>query len=163
VVSVQLAGFATNLTPDGLAADSQWSWHVQMVPPGRRDRADLWTCWDRCAGSPTGTHCLRPSPCVLRVHARGPRQWTSEHRIGETCCVTTSLGSFVLNVPRASTSDAALGAYRRPAQRPNPRRCRHRALVCTRRAVPCGRCRCRIAALSGRTADRARTRCHQRW
>jgi hypothetical protein len=28
-VSVQLAAFAVNLASDGLAADSQWSWHLQ--------------------------------------------------------------------------------------------------------------------------------------
>src|ERR1700694_810478 len=68
-VSIQLAGFAINLATDGVDANSQCSWHLQMVLPGRRDRADLWTCWDRHAGSPTVTHCPSPSARVLRVHA----------------------------------------------------------------------------------------------
>ena len=40
-VSVRLAGFAINLALDGVDAESQCSWHLQTVLPGRRDRADL--------------------------------------------------------------------------------------------------------------------------
>jgi hypothetical protein len=31
-LSVQLAGFAINLASDGLTVDSQWSWHLRMMP-----------------------------------------------------------------------------------------------------------------------------------
>jgi hypothetical protein len=77
-VSVQLAGFAMSLASDGLAADSQWSWHLQMVLPGRRHRADQWTCRDRFPGSPTATHC--PSPFAARSLRTRKRVLDSVHR-----------------------------------------------------------------------------------
>jgi hypothetical protein len=52
-VSVHVAGFAMNLASDGLAADSQWSWHLQMVLAGGRD-----------AAIPTVTHCPPPLTAI---------------------------------------------------------------------------------------------------
>lgn len=41
-VSIQLAVFAINLAVDGLAADSQCSWYLQICRCRRRNRAPLW-------------------------------------------------------------------------------------------------------------------------
>jgi len=81
--------FATSLASDGLAADSQSSWHLQMVLPGRRDRADVWTC----SGLWRSRTALRRSPRVLRIFDNVDRADSAECAATERWHVYRSLHS----------------------------------------------------------------------